>query len=122
MNTLTEKQRTTRQNKALHKYFSLVAEALNDAGLDMRVVLKPHVAIPWTTISVKKFLWKPIQDGLFDKDSTAELTTKEPTLVYETLNRFLSEKFHVHIAFPSYEEQMMRDFKPEELRNTPKTI
>jgi len=114
MNTLTEKQRTTRQNKALHKYFSLVAEALNDAGLDMRVVLKPHVAIPWTTISVKKFLWKPIQDGLFDKDSTAELTTKEPALVYETLNRFLGEKFHVHIAFPSYEEQMMRDFKPEE--------
>lgn len=112
--TSTEKQRSSQQNKALHVYFNLIAKELNDAGLDMRVVLKPHVAIPWTTISVKKFLWKPIQDGLFDKDSTTELTTVEPTLVYETLNRFLGEKFHIHVPFPSYEDQMMRDFKPPE--------
>ena len=39
----TEKQRTIQQNRALHLYFQLIADRLNDAGLDMRVVLKPDM-------------------------------------------------------------------------------
>lgn len=55
-----EKQRTILQGRALHKYFELVGEALNVAGLDMKKVLKPNVDIPWNKDSVKNFLWKPV--------------------------------------------------------------
>jgi hypothetical protein len=36
-------QRTIQQNKALHKYYRELAEALNAAGLDMKTVLKPEL-------------------------------------------------------------------------------
>ena len=72
-----EKQRTLTQNRALHLYFQLVADTLNDAGLDMRVVLKPEIDIPWSKNTVKEFLWKRIQEIQLRKASTTELTTKE---------------------------------------------
>lgn len=104
-------KRTLTQNRAMHKYFTQLAEALNDGGLDMKRTLKPEIDIPWSGATVKKFLWKPIQDAILDKDSTTELDTKEPSLVYETLNRHLSEKFGIHVPFPSVEEILLKNLQ-----------
>ena len=101
---MNEDQRTIQQNKALHKYFEILAETLNDAGLDMRVVLKPHVEIPWGKETVKDFLWRPIQSLQLGKRSTTELTTKDINKIYDTLNRHLAEKFGIYEPFPSIEE------------------
>ena len=76
-----EKQRTLQQNKALHLLFTLIAETLNDAGLDMRAVLKPGVEIPWSGETVKDYIWKPIQKIQIGKEHTADLTTKEIDIV-----------------------------------------
>jgi len=99
-------KRTKKQNRALHKYFSLVAGTLNDAGLDMRAVLKPEVDIPWTGKTIKEYLWRPIQEVQTTKKSTTELTTKEISEVWETLNRHLGQKLGVHEPFPSIDEIM----------------
>jgi hypothetical protein len=99
-----QKQRTIKQNKALHLYFTLVANALNEAGYDMRKTLKPDVEIPWTPESVKEYLWRPIMQVQLQKNSTTEMTTKEIDKVFETLNRHLGEKLGVHEPFPSIEE------------------
>jgi len=104
---MEEKKRTARQNKALHKYFELVAKALNESGLDMRVVLKPNVDIPWNTQSVKDFLWRPVMKAVLQKNSTTEMTTTEIDDVWEVINRHLAKfgKFGVEsIPFPSYEQ------------------
>lgn len=101
-----ENQRTITQNKAMHKYFELLATELNDAGLTMRKVLKPEVDIDWTPEAVKSYLWKPIQDALYQKNSTTELNKKQVSLVFETLNRHLGTKLGVHVAFPSNELEM----------------
>lgn len=100
------KQRTDIQNRALHKYFELLADELNGAGLEMRKVLKPSVEIPWDKESVKSFLWKPIQFAQIQKDSTTDLTTAEVNKIYETLNRHLGEKLGVHVPFPSDEPEL----------------
>lgn len=102
-----EKSRTDQQNKALHVYFQLVAETLNDAGLDMRKVLKPEVEIPWSKNTVKEYLWKPIQKIQLQKKSTTELSTKDIDLIYDTMNRHLA-KHGVHEPFPSIEEIIRR--------------
>lgn len=102
-----KKQRTDKLNRAMHLYFTHLAKALNEAGLDMKTVLKPSVEIPWTPTAVKEYLWKPIQQALFFKESTTELYTDEPSLVYETLNRHISEKWHVHVPFPSIESELL---------------
>ena len=100
-------QRTLPQNSALHKYFELLADALNDAGYDMKAVLeKKEVDVPWDGEMVKRVLWKGIQIAKFDKESTTKLETDEVNKVYEILDRHISSHFGVHVEFPSYEEQL----------------
>src|SRR6056297_3388663 len=72
-----KRQRTKKQNSALHKFFRLLGDTLNAAGLDMRKVLKPEVEIPWTDTTVKTNLWKPIQEAIYETSSTTELSTEE---------------------------------------------
>lgn len=43
---LDKRERTLTQNRAIHLWFTMLADALNDAGLDMRTVLKPEIEIP----------------------------------------------------------------------------
>ena len=105
---IPENQRSILQNKAMHKYFTLLSEKFNESGLDMRVVLKPSIEIPWTPTSVKEFLWRPVQLAMLDKYSTKELDTKEIDKVYNTLNRFIGEKHKFYIPFPSVEEMLIR--------------
>ena len=102
-----DKQRTLQQNSALHKYFELLADELNTAGLDMRRTLKPGVDIPWSQNTVKDFLWRPIQRAQLQKESTTELTTKDIDTVYDTLTRYLGEKHGLTVVFPSIEEIMI---------------
>ena len=99
-------KRTDLQNKSLHLMFEMLAQALNESGLDQRVVLKPSIEIPWNKESIKNQLWRPVQIAQFGKESTTELSTKEIDEVYNTLNRHLSEKFEIHISWPSIEEIM----------------
>ena len=76
----------------------------------MRKVLKPEVEIPWTKENVHKFMWKPVQELLFDINSTTELETKQVSEVYETLNRHTAKR-GVSIPFPSKEEEMLNPLK-----------
>lgn len=98
-------ERTGQQNKALHLFCLHLAKALNDSGLDMKKTLRPEIDIPWCMYSVKDHLFKPIQKAMTDKESTTELTTVEMTDVYEVLNRHMSEKFGITVAWPSIETQ-----------------
>lgn len=106
MNTQTstkEIKRTEAQNRALHLYFEQLAKALNENGLDMRIVLKPSVSISWTKQNIKEYLWKPLMKALINKESTTELgKLKQIDLVYDNLNRHLVEKFGEVCEFPQF--------------------
>jgi hypothetical protein len=99
-------ERTTQQNKALHLFFTHLAEELNNAGLDMRKTLKPEVSIPWSSKTVKEYLWRPIQKAQLGKESTKDLETVEIDKVFETLTRHLGEKFGLELEFPSIEAKL----------------
>lgn len=95
-------QRTGQQNKALHKFFSMLSESLNLAGLEMKVVLKANTEIWWTMESVKEYLWRPLQKVMFGKESTTELEKQvEIDKIHEQLMHILGEKHGVkYIPFP----------------------
>lgn len=94
--------RTLSQNAALHKFCELLADELNNAGLDMRAVMKPEVDMPWTMTAVKEHLWRPIQKAMTSKASTADADTSEYSEIYRVLMRHLSEKFNgVYVPWPS---------------------
>lgn len=94
--------RTLSQNSACHLYFQLLADALNESGHDMRKTLKPELELPWSSETVKEFLWRPIQKAMLNKESTTELSRTEVSEVYEVLARHLSQKLGVNVEFPSY--------------------
>ncbi len=96
-------QRTDAQNSAMHVFFKQLAEALNDAGLGMREVMKPTYFMDWTAYSVKEHLWRSIQRKLYGKESTRDLNkVEEISKIHEVLMRELGEKHGVeYIRFPS---------------------
>ena len=98
-----EIRRTVTQNNSLHLFFKLLAEALNDAGLGMREVMKPAYFMDWTAHNVKEHLWRSIQKKLYGKESTRDLNkTEEISKIHEVLMRELGEKHSVeYIPFPS---------------------
>ena len=99
-------QRTLPQNNSLHLGFSQIAQTLNDSGLDMKKVVKPEIDIPWTTQSVKDYLFRPIMKALTSKESTTELNKHEEiNLAWETMMRFLMEKHHIeYVEFPHWDK------------------
>ena len=95
------KIRTLTQNKAIHKYCSLLSKSFNDAGLDMTAILKPGVSITWSESAVKEKIWHEVQLPLTGKKSTTELETHEVSDIYDIINRHISETFGVFVPFPS---------------------
>ena len=104
-----ERQRTLAQNSALHKYFTLVAEALNDGGFDVQAVIKHQMDISWSPIMVKELIWKAAEKVHLNKLHTAEMTTAEVNKVYLEVNRYLAEKFNITEPFPSIEWLMLKN-------------
>jgi hypothetical protein len=101
-------KRSLAQNNALHKDYELIATSLNNAGLDMKKVLKENVEIPWTTISVKEYLFKPIMKSLLGIESTTELKKLDGGInqIHEVLLRHLGQKFRIeYIEFPHKEKE-----------------
>ena len=90
-----EKTITSKQFNALHVWCEMVAESLNAAGLDQRIVLKPSVAIDWSKDSVKQKLYKPLLEAMTGKTSTTDQDTVEPSKVADTMARHLGEKFGI---------------------------
>lgn len=102
----TGKQRTHKQNNALHKYFTLLADELNNAGWDQRKTLRESIELPWSQSSVKEYLWLPVMLALHQKDSTASLDKAEINEVYETLTRHLTQRTGVFVAFPELSDDL----------------
>ena len=96
----TGRQRSGLQNNALHKYCELLADELNERGLDMKLLLRHHVEIEWTKSSVKERLWKPIQIAMLDESSTTKPHRNEYPKIYDELNRYLIDKHGMHVPWP----------------------
>ena len=105
--TITPKRgtRSLNQNNAAHLAFKLIADILNDSGLDQRHVLKEDIQIPWSQDSVKEMLFKPVMKAMTGKDSTTKLNKIELAEVYEVLMKHLGERFGIFIPFPHEEER-----------------
>lgn len=91
-------RRTRKQNASMHILFEEIARELNNAGIDMRVLVK-NLQVSHTKESVKG-IWKAICEAKYGKKSTTELTSKEIDEVYDEFNRLLAEH-GIHIPFPN---------------------
>lgn len=96
-----KKTRTLRQNSSLHLFYSLLAEALNESGNDMKAVIREEIDIPWTPYTVKEYLWRPIQKQYLQEQSTTKLKTRDIDKIYDIVNKVIGERTGVFVPFPS---------------------
>lgn len=94
-------KRTSQQNRALHLWFTQLAEELNAAGFDMRKTISKDIDISWTPETIKEYLWRPVQKAYLMKRSTTELTTSDIDHIFDIVNLVISERTGVSVAFPS---------------------
>lgn len=108
MNYGEEKQRTGQQNKSIHVDCKLISDALNLAGLEMKLVLRGDTQIWWTPEAVKEYLWRPVQKMKYQKESTTELSKNggEINEIHEQIMHILGERHHLeYFPFPHDEEK-----------------
>ena len=91
--------RTNKQLRSIWLYCGLVAEELNEAGLDIRLALEEDLEVSWNKELIMNIYWRTIQETLFDTISTKDLKTHQVSEVYEELNRHIS-KFGISVPFP----------------------
>jgi hypothetical protein len=100
--------RTNKQNRALHLYFQMLADELNNAGLDVRRTLREDMDIPWTPYLIKELIWRKVMVAQLGKESTTEMTTKDIDTVFNTITRHLAEKHGIVTDWPSIETIIRR--------------
>jgi len=102
---IKDANRSAKQNNAMHVWFRQLAEQLNEAGHTMPHPFDDDFELSFTEVRVKEILFKPIIEAMYDKKSTAKLTTKELSDAAEELIRYLSEHKGVYVPWP----QTMKD-------------
>ncbi len=98
---LTE-NRTSLQNRALHKFFLMIAFSLDHLNLEFNYtgIKGMGFSTPYTANIVKNFFWRPIQIALFDIKSTKDINTKQINDIVDVIVKFFGEK-GVVIEFPN---------------------
>lgn len=107
---MAEKQRTSKQNRSAHLWYSHVADALNESGNDMQVVLAKRMEVWWTPEAIKEVLFKALMRAMYPKKtSTTQLTTKEFANVTNMLRDVLARDYGVDVEVPSVETQIAKE-------------
>ena len=97
------KTRTNQQNRALHLFFTFLADELNEfTSFKYHGILGKELECPYNSYIVKEYIWRPLQIALYDKKSTTHLTTKEINEMIDIINNKLSE-IGKYLEFPSIE-------------------
>ena len=101
--TIEKADRTYRQNRTIHLLFRRMAEALNDAGFEIRHPMKADLEIPYSEESVKELLYKPIITSYFKVNRSSELNTEQLSESMEILVDAVNRNTGVYVHIPSQE-------------------
>lgn len=93
--------RSSQQNRALHKYFTLIADELNELGQEFCYtgISGKELSLQYTPTIIKEMFWKPIQMTMFETNTTTKLTTEQMNLIIEVFSKFFAER-GVELNFP----------------------
>ena len=103
-----EKQRSILQNNSLHEYCQQLADKCNEVGISQRLLLE-GLEIDNSLQSVKS-IFREMGRAKYGKKSTADLTTKEMSSIYEEFNKHTS-KIGIHIDWPSLEPNFLDEYE-----------
>lgn len=104
------KQRSSAQNRSLHKFCQELSQELNHSGISQTVFYR-NIEADFTPENIKE-LFRSFARTKFNKNSTADLTTSEMVECYEEVNRHVSQ-FGIEISWPSHETLSLAEYYNE---------
>ena len=99
------KKRTLPQNASLHKYCTDLSAKMNDAGFTQRQLVgkfKAGFELPVTAEMIKA-IFREVGNAMYQKESTADLTTVEMMEVYKVVDGRMGEIVGIRAEWPSIE-------------------
>lgn len=101
-----KENRSNLQNRALHLYFTLVSNELNQLGItyEWKGLKGSVMETAWTPELVKEFIWRPIQVSMFNIKSTTKIKTGQINQIVDVINKFFGER-GVVVSFPTQFEK-----------------
>lgn len=105
--------RTLSQNAAIHLWLEMVADALDREGHTVQDIVQKitRAEIRPNKDVLKEVMWRPYQLAATKKESSTELNKSEVSLIYDGLNKWLSENFELSVPFPSDEGKAEENLK-----------
>ena len=96
--------RTAQQNSALHLFFTMISDQLNEMGMDFKYegVKGMSLSTIHTPNIIKEFIWRPIQIALYNIESTTKIDTNQMNGVIDVITKYFGDKGIV-IEFPNIE-------------------
>lgn len=94
-------KRSSLQNRALHKFFVIISDILNEQGQEFSYtgVKGFKLSTRYTPDIVKNFFWRPIQLTLFEIESTKKINTHQLNDIADVIIKYFNEK-GVYLDFP----------------------
>lgn len=96
--------RSSKQNRALHLYFSFICNELNELGMEFKYhgLNNNELRSRYTSNIVKNHIWRPIQTAMFNVESTKAIDTKQINEIIDVITKYFSDR-GVSLYFPSIE-------------------
>ena len=110
------KTRSNLENRALHLYFTHVAIALLEVGINYHytdVITGEVMEIPFTGELVKDWIWRPLQKTMFKVESTTKLTNSMINDILDVLSLWLGEKNKL-VKFPNKMDLLIKQMNNAE--------
>jgi hypothetical protein len=97
----TGKQRTPTQNNCMWKYCTMLADSLNEGGIDFRQALKPGVDVPFNKDLVNEYLWDVFQEAITGHKSSTKPDRSQYSEIYDRVNAFTINRWGISVPWPS---------------------
>jgi hypothetical protein len=106
--------RTSQQNRALHLFFTILADQLNDCGEYFRYIdyNGEVIELPQSKDTVKEYIWRPLQKKALLIESTTKLTTQTINTMLDALTLHYGNK-GLPIKFPNQFDAYLDKVKKE---------
>jgi len=102
---MNDKQRTTLQNRSLHKMFRDTSETMNNCGLTQRGFwekAKRDFDLPISENYLKE-VFQAVCETTCGKDKTSELTTKELQYAFDVFQHGIAQSCGIAVVWPADE-------------------
>jgi len=106
--TSIKETRSSQQNKALHLFFTIICQQLNEIGIEFHYtgIDGDIISMPFTPEIYKNFVWRELQKTMFGIVSTTKINTDQINQILDVITKHYAD-LHIEVRFPNkYDEYL----------------